>query len=231
MKAVVLLSGGADSATCLAIAVKENGKENVSALSVFYGQRHAKETESAQKVAEYYGVPLYHVDLSATYQYSNCPLLSNSEKDLPMGSYEEQSSRSTTGAVATYVPFRNGLMLSSAGALALSLYPEQPVKLYYGAHRDDALGGAYPDCTPEFVSSMGSALKEGSGGWLELCAPLISLNKAGVIATGASLSVPYELTWSCYAGGEKHCGKCGTCIDRKKAFEIAGVPDPTIYEE
>lgn len=232
MKAVVLLSGGADSTTCLALAVKAVGAENVSALSVFYGQRHSKEVECAHKVAEFYKVPLYEADLSASYQWSNCPLLSHSTEEMPLGSYEEQfKKRGAEGTVATYVPFRNGLMLSSAAAIALSIYPNQEVRLYYGAHRDDAVGGAYPDCTTAFVDAMAAALNEGSGKWLTLEAPLINLNKAGVVSLGASLGAPYELTWSCYVGGEKHCGKCGTCIDRKKAFEEAGIPDPTEYEE
>ena len=225
MKAVVLLSGGADSVTCLAVAIYQHGKENVSALSVSYGQKHIKEIESARKVAEYYGIPLYTVDLSKTYEFSNCSLLQHSTEAIEHKSYAEQKH------LATYVPFRNGLMLSAAGALALSIYPNELVALYYGAHADDTLGGAYPDCTPEFVDAMSKALFEGSGHLLHVEAPFVNVNKAGVIARGTLLKVPYELTWSCYEGGDKHCGKCGTCIDRKKAFEEAGVVDPTEYEE
>lgn len=230
MKAVVLLSGGIDSTTCLAIAVSRCGAENVSALTVYYGQKHAKEIECAEKVAQYYGVKRYEVDLSATMKFSDCPLLAGSAREIAHESYVDQIKHNGTGTVATYVPFRNGLMLSAAGALALSIYPSEEVNLYYGAHADDAAGRAYPDCTPEFTKAMGEALYEGSGRLLNLCAPLINLNKAGVVKWGTSLGAPYGLTWSCYEGGEKHCGKCGTCIDRHNAFVLNKLEDPTDYE-
>lgn len=228
-KAVVLLSGGVDSATCLGIAVNKYGKDNVSALSVFYGQKHKKEQECAQKLADYYGVKLYHVDLSSTMQYSDCPLLEGSEQDIAHETYAEQlAEMGGEGTVKTYVPFRNGLMLSSAAALGLSLYPDQEVALYYGAHADDAAGRAYPDCTPEFAQAMNIALNEGSGKLLELVTPLLYLNKAGVVELGLRLGVPYEYTWSCYEGGEKPCGVCGTCRDRAAAFAANGVEDPAL---
>lgn len=229
-KAIVLLSGGVDSATCLGLAVGSHGKENVAALSVFYGQRHAKEQQCARKVAEYYGVPLYEVDLSSTMQYSNCSLLKQSTEEVVHKSYAEQQAEKP-GTVSTYVPFRNGLMLSAAGALALSLFDDGEVELYYGAHADDAAGRAYPDCTPEFVNAMCQALYEGSGRRLMLVAPLLNCNKTEVVATGLKIGVPYKYTWSCYEGGDHPCGKCGTCIDRAQAFYNNGVPDPALQED
>ena len=230
MKAVVLLSGGADSATCLGQAVMACHKENVRALSIYYGQKHKKEIQSAIAVAEHYGVPLYQMDLSEAYKFSDCPLLAGSKQEIEHKSYAEQL-HGEEHTVATYVPFRNGLMLSTAAALALSWFPNEEVSLWYGAHADDAAGRAYPDCTIEFAQAMGAALHEGSGNKLTLITPLISLNKAGVIHIGSLIGVPYELTWSCYEGGDVHCGTCGTCIDRKNAFKKAGIPDPTVYKE
>lgn len=230
MKAVVLLSGGVDSATCLGIAVKQYGAKNVSALSVYYGQKHAKELECAEKIANHYGVKRYEVDLSATMKFSDCPLLASSKEEIAHESYADQIKHNGEGTVATYVPFRNGLMLSAAGALALSIYPNEKVSLFYGAHADDAAGRAYPDCTSEFSKAMEDALYEGSGHLLTLTAPLINLNKAGVVKWGTSIGVPYQYTWSCYEGKDKHCGTCGTCIDRHNAFIENGIEDPTEYE-
>lgn len=227
MKALVLFSGGVDSSTCLALAVKKFGKENVIALSVSYGQKHAKEVEASDKVAEYYGVEHLYLDLTPIFKYSNSSLLSQSDQDIPMESYAEQLSHSGGEPVSTYVPFRNGLFISSASAIALS---KGCSVIYYGAHSDDAAGNAYPDCSYAFNNAMAAAVGIGSGGKLILEAPFVNLTKADVIKIGLQIGVPYELTWSCYEGGDKPCGKCGTCIDRMKAFEINGVKDPLCSE-
>ena len=129
------------------------------------------------------------------------------------------------GTVATYVPFRNGLFLSYAAAIAISVHASV---VYYGAHADDAAGRAYPDCTPEFEKAMNIAIYEGSGRTVQMHAPLLNWNKAQVVKYGLELKAPYHLTWSCYEGGDKPCGKCGTCIDRAKAFEANGVADPAM---
>ena len=123
------------------------------------------------------------------------------------------------------MPFRNGLFLSSAASIALS---HDCSKIMYGAHADDAAGAAYPDCSLDFVNAMNQAIYLGSGNQLTIEAPFVSLTKADVVKKGLELGVPYELTWSCYEGGEKPCGKCGTCIDRMKAFEKNGVVDPLL---
>ena len=228
MKAVVLLSGGVDSATCLALAIDFHGAENVVALSISYGQKHIKEKECAKALAKHYGIQLYEVDLSSTMQFSNCSLLKHSTEEIAKGSYAEQQEK-CKGTVSTYVPFRNGLMLSSAATLALSLFPNDEVQLYYGAHKDDSAGEAYPDCSEDFISFMDDALVFGSGGKVFLHTPFYQTNKAGVIRMGIELKVPYELTWSCYEGKEKACGKCGTCIDRLNAFKENGKEDPIEY--
>ena len=226
MKILVLSSGGVDSTTCLAMAVAEVGAENVLALSVYYGQKHDKEIQAAKKVAEYYGVQRMELDLSVIFAGSNCSLLKQSTEDIPLESYAQQIAE-THGEkpVSTYVPFRNGLFLSSAASIALS---HGCSKIMYGAHADDAAGAAYPDCSLDFVNAMNQAIYLGSGNQLTIEAPFVSLTKADVVKKGLELGVPYDLTWSCYEGGEKPCGKCGTCIDRQKAFEKNGTIDPLL---
>jgi 7-cyano-7-deazaguanine synthase len=133
--------------------------------------------------------------------------------------------------VETYVPFRNGLMLSSVAALAVSLFPDEEVQIYLGAHADDAAGNAYADCSQEFTDTIGKAINIGTYGKVHLVAPLVNMNKAGVVALGMQLGVPYILTWSCYEGREKACGTCGTCIDRQNAFIANNLLDPILYEQ
>ena len=221
MKALVLSSGGVDSTTALGMAIVKYGKENVIALSISYGQKHDKEIQAASAVAKYYGVEQLFLDLSLIFSYSNCSLLKQSTEEIPEESYSEQI-KATGGnkPVSTYVPFRNGLFLSSAASIALS---KGCGVIYYGAHADDAAGCAYPDCSPVFNNAM-----NGSGRQLRIEAPFVNMNKADIIRTGLELGVPYELTWSCYEGGEKPCGKCGTCIDRAAAFAANRVEDPAL---
>ena len=231
-KAIVLNSGGVDSTTCVSIAVKELGKENVTTVSVYYGQKHNKELECAEKVAEYYGVDHRVIDLSKTgiMDDSNCPLLQQSTEEIPEHSYAEQIAENGEGMVTTYVPFRNGLRLSAVASLASSLFPDEDVEIYLGAHADDAAGSAYADCSLEFVEQIGAAIKIGTYGYVTICCPFVDKTKAEVIGTGLKLNVPYQMTTSCYNGGDKPCGKCGTCIDRIEAFRANGVEDPLEYE-
>jgi len=224
-KALVLASGGIDSTTCLALAVKEYGKDNVIALSMYYGQKHDKELKAARDVAAYYGVAYKELDLSLIFTDSKCSLLSHSEKEIPTDSYAEQLAQTNGKPVSTYVPFRNGLFLASAASIALS---NDCTEIYYGAHSDDAAGSAYPDCSEVFNMAMSAAIFEGSGQALRVHAPFVSLTKAEVVKTGLELNAPYHLTWSCYEGKDTPCGKCGTCIDRAKAFAENGVADPAI---
>ncbi len=224
-KALVLFSGGLDSSTCLALAVDKYGSENVIALSIYYGQKHKKEIEASDKVARYYKVEHLKMDLSKIFEYSDCSLLAGSDKEIPEKSYAEQLEESDGKPVSTYVPFRNGLFISSAASIALS---KGCSVIYYGAHSDDAAGNAYPDCSEEFNGAMGQAVYIGSGKQLRIEAPFVSLTKADVVKIGLMLKVPYEMTWSCYEGGEKPCGKCGTCIDRAEAFAKNGVKDPSL---
>ena len=192
MKILVLSSGGVDSTTCLALAVKEQGAENVVSLSLFYGQKHSRELAAARAVADYYGVEHIELDLTAA---------------IPHESYAQQLAGREGQPVSTYVPFRNGLFIAAAASVALS---KGCGLLYYGAHRDDAAGNAYPDCSEAFNQAMGEAVRLGSGDKLNLAAPFVDSNKAGVVKCGLELKVPYELTWSCYEGKATPCGSCGT---------------------
>lgn len=230
-KALVLSSGGVDSTTCLGIAVNELGAENVVSVSVFYGQKHSKELKCSDLIAKRYRVKHVTLDLSDILKYSNCSLLSSSTEEIVHKSYAKQIEENGEGMVSTYVPFRNGLMLSSVAALAVSLFPDDEVYIYIGAHADDAAGDAYADCSTPFTHHMSKAIYIGTYGKVKVVAPLITLNKTGVVKKGLELNVPYELTWSCYEGKEKACGTCATCIDRLEAFHGNGVEDPINYEE
>ena len=231
-KALVLSSGGVDSTTCVSIAVKDVGVENVTTVSVFYGQKHSKELDCADKVAKFYKISHKVIDLSNSgiMNESNCPLLTYSTEKIKHKSYAEQIAEDGEGMVRTYVPFRNGLMLASVAALAMSIYPEDEVDIYLGAHADDAAGEAYADCSKEFTDTMNRAISIGTYDKVHLKAPLVQMNKAEVVATGLNLGTPYELTWSCYEGGEKPCGTCGTCIDRANAFKANGIKDPALFK-
>lgn len=225
-KALVLLSGGLDSATALGLAVNRYGRAETIALSIRYGQKHDKEIEAARSVAIHYAVTLKEIDLSVVFANSDCSLLKNSDAEVPEGSYAEQLK--TSGSVSTYVPYRNGLFLSVAASMALGLDCES---LWYGAHADDYAGGAaYPDCSPAFHQAISAAIKEGSGQKLTVKAPFINKTKAEIVKIGLEIGVPYELTWSCYAGKKHPCGKCATCIDRAKAFAKNGVTDPALVK-
>lgn len=228
MKIMVLASGGLDSTVLLYKAVKEVGAENVVALNMFYGQKHAKEKEYGNWQCEHLGVPCMEADLSEVFRFNKdcCALLEGSKLDIKKGSYAEQLSElQGQGAVTAYVPYRNGLFLSYATAVAIQLECDV---IYYGAHKDDAAGSAYPDCTSDFILAQAKAIYDGSGGKVTMKAPWWDTNKAGIVKAGLELGMTHEEfdhTWSCYEGKEKPCGECGTCIDRKAAFEANGIMD------
>ena len=218
-------SGGIDSTTCLGMAVEKYGSENVIALSIAYGQKHTKEIEASDKIVKYYNVEHIYLDLAKIFQYSDCSLLSHSDKEIPKESYNDQIKSTNGSPVSTYVPFRNGLFLSSAASIAIS---KGCSVIYYGAHADDAAGSAYPDCSSDFNNAINEAIYLGSGKQIKVVAPFINATKDQVVKKGLEINVPYKYTWSCYEGGEKPCGKCGTCIDRAKAFELNGIKDPAM---
>lgn len=228
-KALVLLSGGLDSTVLLAKAVNDYGKNNVTALNIFYGQRHSRERACAKwQAIQKYNVDYIEEDLSKVFQFNpdSSSLLSGSTKEIVYKSYAAQISDLGGGKpVSSYVPYRNGLFLSYAAAVAIQIGCSL---IFYGAHADDAAGRAYPDCTPEFINAQTSAIYWGSGQTLKMKAPWYEMNKAEIVSVGISLGVDFAHTWSCYEGGDKPCGKCGTCIDRAQAFAKNGIEDPAL---
>ena len=222
--AVVLSSGGLDSSTLVGVVVDLYGAENVTTISAYYGQKHVTELSCADKIARYYGVEHMEMDLSETFKYSNCSLLMDST---------EQIAKDGEGMVSTYVPFRNGLLLSTVASIAMSLLEDKPdttATIYLGAHADDAAGEAYADCSPQFVEAMDTAIKIGTYNKVRVEAPFVNRSKADIVALGLKYKVPYELTHSCYEGERPCCGTCGTCIDRINAFKANGAVDPVPYK-
>ncbi|HEY4674631.1 MAG TPA: 7-cyano-7-deazaguanine synthase QueC [Candidatus Bathyarchaeia archaeon] len=213
-KCVVVLSGGPDSAT-VAYWAKKQGYD-LSAITFKYGQIAMKETESAQKIAEKLGSPIKIIDLSTLKEvFGEVTSLCNA--DIPMTSSFSQP---------IIVPFRNGIFLSVAVAYAISI---GAASIFYGAQGSDE--PFYPDCRKEFYKHFEGTARLGTETKISIEAPFSNLSKSGIIKLGAELGVPFNLTWSCYLDGEKHCGKCESCINRKKAFEAAKIPDPTEYTE
>lgn len=221
MKAIAIVSGGLDSVT-LAHVLKAEGYA-LHLLSFDYGQRHAKELGCAKVCAAVLGAQHTVVDLRSV-----LPLLRGSsltdDTPVPDGHYAAENMR------VTVVPNRNAIMLAIAYAAAVS---EQADIVAIGVHGGDHF--IYPDCRTEFVHAFDAMERLATRGHaapgLHLYAPFVGVTKADIVQRGATLGVPFAATWSCYKGGALHCGKCGTCVERKEAFEIAGVVDPTIYQE
>lgn len=218
MKVIVVLSGGLDSTVVLYDAVARNSTQGVKAISFNYGQRHVRELESARAVAERLGVTHKVVDLASLTGLFGESALTNREVAVPDGHYTDLSMKSTV------VPNRNMILLSIAAAWAIS---EKFNAVAYGAHAGDHT--IYPDCRDEFVESCSQTLKLADWHPVEIVRPFVTKTKQDIVLRGAELGVPFELTWSCYKGGELHCGTCGTCVERREAFVEAGVSDPTSY--
>lgn len=227
-KAVVLLSGGVDSSTLLAYAVKNYGRKNVLTITADYGQKHRNEISAATNVADYYAVKNIVVDMSVIFKYSDNALMFQSNASIPSGSYKTQAIAKNK-PLLTYVPYRNGMFLSAAAAIALSIFKDDRIDLFYGAHADDGGAAAYPDTSPKFVKHQARALWLGSGKRIKMVTPFVKKRKADLVKLGLSLGAPYHLTWSCYKGQKSHCGECSTCIDRRAAFLANGVEDPVPY--
>lgn len=219
MKAVAIVSGGMDSVT-LAYWFKDQGYD-LELVSFDYGQRHRRELECARYQAQSLGAGHTVIDISGIR-----PLLKGSaltdDVSVPHGHYAAESMR------LTVVPNRNAIMLSIAWGLACSSGADV---LACGVHAGDHF--IYPDCRPEFIEQLGQAMLTGTVGHraegLQLIAPFVDKTKTDIAAIGGALGVPFEHTWTCYEGGEIHCGKCGSCTERREAFRDSGVPDPTVY--
>ena len=219
-KAIVLFSGGLDSTTCLYWALAQG--YTCEALTVSYGQRHAREVAAAREIAARLGVKHHFITLDLPWLQSSS--LVNRAAEIPDIAVEKIVH---AGIPSTYVPGRNLLFLALAGSLLDSVGAQAIIA---GPNAIDFSG--YPDCTPEFFAAAGAALnrgtKTGVQGGIEVLAPLMDLSKADIVKLAAKLNVPFELTWSCYAGGEKPCGKCDSCKLRARGFEQAGVRDTAL---
>ena len=216
MKVCVLLSGGMDSVTALHHAAREH--DVVSALSFDYGSKHnASEIPCAQWHAAQLGVPHTVIALPFVNEHFASDLL-QSGGDIPDGHYAEENMKRTV------VPFRNGIMLSIAAGFAESRGAEG---LVIAAHSGDH--AIYPDCREPFMQAMSDAIRLGTYVEIEVLRPFIQTDKTGIARLGAELGVDFARTWSCYKGGATHCGTCGTCVERREAFLLAGLADPTPY--
>lgn len=220
MKALVVLSGGMDSSTGLALAVGMYGAKEIETITFNYGSKHNdRENAAAKALADFYGVKNTLVRMPFVNELFKSDLL-QSGGEVPEGHYADPSMKRTV------VPFRNGIMLSIAAGYAESIGAKV---LLLGNHTGDH--AIYPDCREAFSAPMAAAIKHGTYAELDLMRPFEGISKTDIARLGGMLKVPYELTYSCYKGGEKHCGKCGTCFERKEAFRDSGVADPTQYED
>lgn len=213
---VIIVSGGMDSITLL-----HDYKDRIAlGISFDYGSNHnAKEIPFAELHCKRLGVKHITIPLEFMHKYFKSSLLEGADA-IPEGHYEDENMKSTV------VPFRNGIMLAIAAGIAESNGLDHVMIANHGG--DHAI---YPDCRPEFISAMSSATSAGSYNGVTVIAPYTSITKGDIARRGKELGIDYTETWSCYKGGDKHCGKCGTCVERKEALRDAGIEDFTEYEE
>ena len=216
MKVCVLLSGGMDSVTALYDALAHH--EVIRCVSFDYGAKHNhREIPFARLHSERNGVLHHTISLGFINEFFKSDLL-KSGGDIPEGHYAADNMKKTV------VPFRNGIMLAIATGYAESVEADG---LVIAAHSGDH--AIYPDCREPFMQAMAQAMKEGTYAQVDLLRPFIDTDKAGIARRGVELGIDFAETWSCYKGGEIHCGLCGTCVERREAFKDAGVADPTLY--
>ncbi|MEV7775927.1 7-cyano-7-deazaguanine synthase QueC [Kitasatospora sp. NPDC086791] len=218
--AAVIFSGGLDSSTA-AYQLAADGTR-LTLLSIDYGQQHRTELDHAVTIAAQLEARHHVVDLRSLGALLEGSALTDRNVDVPDGHYAHETMRSTV------VPHRNALLLDIAVSVALS---EGATAVVFGAHAGDH--PIYPDCRPQFLAAFQQMVAVANEGHLPpgfaVFAPFLHLTKADIVRIGAGLGVPFELTWSCYRGGTVHCGTCGTCVERREAFCLAGVADPTEY--
>lgn len=213
---VIIVSGGMDSITLL----YEKKDEIALGISFDYGSNHnAREIPFARLHCQRLGIPHIVIRLDFMHRYFKSSLLEGADA-IPEGNYDEENMKSTV------VPFRNGIMLSIAIGIAES---HNLKRVFIANHAGDHT--IYPDCRPEFIRAMNKAAVEGTFVNIHVSAPYTSITKADIARIGKQLGIDYSETWSCYKGGEKHCGKCGTCRERREALAEAGIVDTTEYED
>ena len=213
---IIIYSGGLDSTTLL----YEERERIALAVTFDYGSNHAvREIACARWHCEHLCIEHIVIDLGFIGKYFESSLTSGADA-IPEGNYDDENMKSTV------VPFRNGIMLSVACGLAESRGLKRVLIANHGG--DHAI---YPDCRPEFVDAMDSAMTAGTYEGVKLAAPYTNITKSDIVKRGAALGIGYNKTYSCYRGKERHCGRCGTCRERKEAFQEAGIIDPTNYED
>ena len=213
---ILILSGGVDSTTML-----YDYKDRIAmAISFDYGSNHnARELPFARMHCERLGIRHITIPLEFMSAYFHSSLLSGDDA-IPEGHYADENMKSTV------VPFRNGIMLSIAVGMAESNDLQYVMMANHGGDHT-----IYPDCRPEFVDAFNAAASAGTYNGVKLFSPYTNLTKAQIAARGKELGIDYSETWSCYRGGEHHCGRCGTCVERREAFALAGIDDHTVYED
>ncbi|WP_057465232.1 7-cyano-7-deazaguanine synthase QueC [Pseudovibrio sp. POLY-S9] len=219
MKTIVICSGGLDSVTLAYKVAREN--ELLGLVSFDYGQRHKKELDYAAHAAKQLGVPHHILDMSQIGAHLSGSALTD-DVDVPDGHYAEENMK------VTVVPNRNAIMLSIGFGIAAA---QQADAVAAAVHGGDHF--IYPDCRPGFIKNFEAMQKLALDGYanVSLYTPFVEISKGAIVEEGARINVPFEDTWSCYKGGEKHCGRCGTCVERREAFDLAGVEDPTEYAD
>lgn len=219
-RSVTVVSGGLDSVVMACLLASRGVEQTV--ISFNYGQRHARELEYAARTAEALGARHHLVDLSALAGVLTGSALTDADIEVPDGHYSDESMR------ATVVPNRNAIFLSIATGLAVSISADAvAIAVHAGDHP------IYPDCRPAFITAFERQARIANEGFarpgLRIEAPFLTSTKADIVRLGAELGVDFSATWSCYRGGDRHCGTCGTCVERREAFRDAGVVDPTEY--
>ncbi|MGY9056163.1 MAG: 7-cyano-7-deazaguanine synthase QueC [Alphaproteobacteria bacterium] len=219
MKTLVICSGGLDSVSLAYMVAAEHDLAGL--ISFDYGQRHRKEVEFAAAAAQQLGVPFDLIDMRHIGQFLSGSALTD-DVDVPDGHYAEETMK------ATVVPNRNAIMLAIAFGVAAAKGAEAVAAAVHGGDHF-----IYPDCRPDFIDAFQAMQDRALDGYasVKLYTPFVHVPKSAIVTEGAKHGTPFADTWSCYKGGEVHCGRCGTCVERREAFDIAGVEDPTLYAD
>jgi len=219
MKIAVVCSGGLDSVSLAHIVAGEGRLARI--ISFEYGQRHRKEIDFAERAALRLKVPFHLIDLRGIGSALSGSALTD-DLEVPDGHYAEETMR------VTVVPNRNAIMLAIAFGIAAAKGDQAVAAAVHGGDHF-----IYPDCRPAFTDAYAAMQRAALDGYADVAlhVPFVQKTKADIVAEGARYGAPFAETWSCYKGGEVHCGRCGTCVERREAFDLAGIADPTIYAD
>lgn len=219
MKTIVICSGGLDSVTLAYLTASQSSLDSLICFD--YGQRHRREIDSARQCAVNLGVPFDLIDISNLGRHLSGSALTD-DIDVPSGHYAQDNMK------ITIVPNRNTIMLSIAFGLAAARQVDAVAMAVHGGDHY-----IYPDCREPFIEQFQSMQNLALDGvaQIDLQTPFVKQDKAYIVSEGARLNVPFEQTWSCYQGVDLHCGRCGTCVERREAFDISGIEDPTEYKD